>query len=76
MSDAQQHGSGAEGDFDLTQFYQIFFEEAAENLDLMEQMLLSLQLETADDEDEGNANQNFHDQLCRESPVRRQDRRL
>jgi two-component system chemotaxis sensor kinase CheA len=51
MSDAQQHGSGAEGDFDLTQFYQIFFEEAAENLDLMEQMLLSLQLETADDEE-------------------------
>lgn len=51
MSDAQQHGGGAEGDFDLTQFYQIFFEEAAENLDLMEQMLLSLHLETADDEE-------------------------
>ena len=51
MSDVQQQGGGAEGDFDLTQFYQIFFEEAAENLDLMEQMLLSLHLETADDEE-------------------------
>jgi two-component system chemotaxis sensor kinase CheA len=50
MSDAQQHRGGVESDFDLTQFYQIFFEEAAENLDLMEQMLLSLHLETADDE--------------------------
>ena len=35
MSEAQQHGGGAESDFDLTQFYQVFFEEAAENLDLM-----------------------------------------
>ncbi len=51
MSVAQQDGGGAEGDFDLTQFYQIFFEEAAENLDMMEQMLLSLHLETADDEE-------------------------
>jgi two-component system, chemotaxis family, sensor kinase CheA len=42
--------SGSSGDFDLTQFYQIFFEEAGENLDLMEQMLLNLNLETADDE--------------------------
>jgi len=49
MSDMHQEGSGG-GDFDLTQFYQIFFEEAGENLDLMEQMLLSLNLETADDE--------------------------
>ncbi|MCX7227396.1 MAG: chemotaxis protein CheW [Burkholderiales bacterium] len=51
MSEAQQLGGGAESDFDLTQFYQVFFEEAAENLDLMEQMLLSLHLETADDEE-------------------------
>lgn len=43
--------SGGPGDFDLSQFYQIFFEEAAENLDLMEQMLLNLNLETADDEE-------------------------
>ena len=43
--------SGSGGDFDLSQFYQIFFEEAGENLDLMEQMLLNLNLETADDEE-------------------------
>jgi len=36
----------------LSQFYQIFFEEAAwKTLDLMEQMLLNLNLETADDEE-------------------------
>ncbi|MFM2036883.1 MAG: hypothetical protein RL459_2148, partial [Pseudomonadota bacterium] len=50
MSDVHQD-SGSGGDFDLTQFYQIFFEEAGENLDLMEQMLLNLHLETADDEE-------------------------
>jgi two-component system chemotaxis sensor kinase CheA len=42
--------SGASDGLDLTQFYQIFFEEAGENLDQMEQMLLNLNLETADDE--------------------------
>ncbi len=51
MAEAHQEGSGAGGDFDLSQFYQIFFEEAGENLDLMEQMLLNLNLETADDEE-------------------------
>lgn len=50
MTDAHQEAGGSGGEFDLTQFYQIFFEEAAENLDLMEQMLLNLNLETADDE--------------------------
>lgn len=49
MAEAQE-GSGG-GDFDLSQFYQIFFEEAGENLDQMEQMLLNLNLETADDEE-------------------------
>ena len=49
---AETHSeSGAGGDFDLSQFYQIFFEEAGENLDQMEQMLLNLNLETADDEE-------------------------
>lgn len=38
-------------DFDLTQFYQIFFEEAGENLDQMEQMLLNLDLTQANDEE-------------------------
>jgi len=36
---------------DLSQFYQVFFEEAGENLQTMEQMLLNLDLETADDEE-------------------------
>lgn len=51
MSEAHQQGGGTEGDFDLTQFYQIFFEEAAENIDQMERTLLSLNLQTADDEE-------------------------
>jgi two-component system chemotaxis sensor kinase CheA len=48
---AETHQESGGGDFDLSQFYQIFFEEAGENLDLMEQMLLNLNLETADDEE-------------------------
>lgn len=51
MADTHQDSGGGSGDFDLTQFYQIFFEEAGENLDLMEQMLLNLNLDTADDEE-------------------------
>ena len=50
MSDTQQQ-TGTGGDIDLSQFYQIFFEEAGENLDQMEQRLLSLDLEAADDEE-------------------------
>ncbi len=48
---AETHQESGGGDFDLSQFYQIFFEEAGENLDQMEQMLLNLNLETADDEE-------------------------
>ena len=48
---ADTHQGGAEADFDLTQFYQIFFEEAGENLDQMEQMLLNLDLNEANDEE-------------------------
>jgi len=51
MAETHQESGGAGGDFDLSQFYQIFFEEAGENLDLMEQMLLNLNLDTADDEE-------------------------
>lgn len=51
MSEVHHESSGSSADFDLSQFYQIFFEEAGENLDLMEQMLLNLNLETADDEE-------------------------
>jgi two-component system chemotaxis sensor kinase CheA len=43
-------GSNASAGIDLSQFYQVFFEEAGENLDNMEQMLLSIDLESADDE--------------------------
>jgi two-component system chemotaxis sensor kinase CheA len=51
MAETHQDSGGSGGDFDLTQFYQIFFEEAGENLDQMEQMLLNLNLDTADDEE-------------------------
>ncbi|MDC2862360.1 MULTISPECIES: chemotaxis protein CheW [Delftia] len=51
MADLHQDGAGAGADFDLSQFYQIFFEEAAENLDQMEQMLLNLDLSAANDEE-------------------------
>ena len=51
MAEVHQDAGGSGADFDLSQFYQIFFEEAGENLDLMERMLLNLNLETADDEE-------------------------
>ncbi len=41
----------AAGEFDLTQFYQIFFEEAGENLANYESLLLAMDLEAASDED-------------------------
>jgi two-component system chemotaxis sensor kinase CheA len=51
MAEATHENSSAGGNIDLSQFYQIFFEEAGENLDQMEQMLLALDLEHADDEE-------------------------
>jgi len=51
MGEMMNEGQAAGDNFDLTQFYQIFFEEAGENLDQMEQMLLQLDLEKADDEE-------------------------
>ncbi|MHA7599166.1 chemotaxis protein CheW [Alicycliphilus sp. T452] len=51
MADTHQEGAGTGADFDLSQFYQIFFEEAGENLDQMEQMLLNLDLDAANDEE-------------------------
>lgn len=51
MAEVHQASGGSGSDIDLSQFYQIFFEEAGENLDSMEQMLLNLNLETADDEE-------------------------
>jgi len=51
MAETTPDGHSASDHFDLTQFYQIFFEEAGENLDQMEQMLLALDLAQADDEE-------------------------
>ncbi|MFO0206050.1 MAG: Hpt domain-containing protein, partial [Betaproteobacteria bacterium] len=43
-----------QADFDLSQFYAVFFEEAGENLQTMESMLLAIDVEAASD-DELNA---------------------
>ena len=43
-------GSSAGAGIDLSQFYQVFFEEAGENLQNMEQQLLELDVSAADDE--------------------------
>ncbi len=51
MGEMSNEGSSLSAGIDLSQFYQVFFEEAGENLEKMEQMLLSLDLETADDEE-------------------------
>lgn len=51
MAESYQEGTGGGADFDLTQFYQIFFEEAGENLDQMEHILLDLNLSSANDEE-------------------------
>jgi two-component system, chemotaxis family, sensor kinase CheA len=51
MAETTTGDQSAGDNFDLTQFYQIFFEEAGENLDQMEQMLLALDLAQADDEE-------------------------
>ncbi len=51
MSATTSSGSNADAGIDLSQFYQVFFEEAGENLQTMEQMLLSIDLVAADDEE-------------------------
>ncbi len=51
MAETYPEGSGAGADFDLSPFYQIFFEEAGENLDQMEQKLLDLDWSSAHDEE-------------------------
>lgn len=50
MAETSSEASSAAG-IDLSQFYQVFFEEAGENLDQMEQLLLNLDVEAADDEE-------------------------
>jgi two-component system chemotaxis sensor kinase CheA len=47
---AEQSFSSADAGIDLSQFHQIFFEEAGENLERMEQLLLEIDIESADDE--------------------------
>jgi two-component system chemotaxis sensor kinase CheA len=51
MGDMTSEGTTASAGIDLSQFYQVFFEEAAENLDRMEQQLLEIDIEAADDEE-------------------------
>src|ERR1700712_465088 len=50
MGESSNNNSSPAG-IDLSQFYQVFFEEAGENLELMEQKLLELNVEAADDEE-------------------------
>src|SRR5215471_12107928 len=50
MGEMVNSGASSAG-IDLSQFYQVFFEEAGENLEGMERMLLDLNVEEADDEE-------------------------
>jgi len=50
MPELRQDDAGS-ADLDLRQFYPVFFEEAADNLDQLEQILLHLDLSAASDED-------------------------
>ena len=51
MGEMTSDGASLSAGIDLRQFYQVFFEEAGENLDSMEQLLLNLNIDTADDEE-------------------------
>ncbi|MBA3591633.1 chemotaxis protein CheW [Methylibium sp.] len=51
MADTSTDGASANAGIDLSQFYQVFFEEAGENLERMEQLLLAIDVEQADDEE-------------------------
>lgn len=51
MGEMTSEGASLSAGIDLSQFYQVFFEEAGENLDNMEQLLLNLNIESADDEE-------------------------
>lgn len=51
MGDMSNEGGHLSAGIDLSQFYQVFFEEAGENLESMEQMLLNLDIDNADDEE-------------------------
>ena len=51
MAEMSNEGASNAAGIDLTQFYAVFFEEAGENLQTLEQMLLVLDVAAADDED-------------------------
>jgi two-component system, chemotaxis family, sensor kinase CheA len=51
MGEMTSEGASLSAGIDLSQFYQVFFEEAGENLDRMEQQLLEINIEAADDEE-------------------------
>src|SRR3954464_5631305 len=51
MGEMVNNGGSSSAGIDLSQFYQVFFEEAGENLELMEQKLLELDVDAADDEE-------------------------
>jgi two-component system chemotaxis sensor kinase CheA len=50
MAETTRSAAAGNAGIDLSQFYQVFFEEAGENLEQMEQMLLGLDPGAADDE--------------------------
>src|SRR4051812_26488949 len=51
MGDMTSEGANIGAGIDLSQFYQVFFEEAGENLDRMEAQLLEIDIQAADDEE-------------------------
>jgi two-component system chemotaxis sensor kinase CheA len=51
MGEMTSEGANIGAGIDLSQFYQVFFEEAGENLDRMEQQLLDVDITAADDEE-------------------------
>lgn len=51
MGEMSNESASAAAGIDLSQFFQVFFEEAGENLESMEQRLLNLDIENPDDEE-------------------------
>ncbi|MCY7315382.1 MAG: chemotaxis protein CheW [Rubrivivax sp.] len=51
MGDLSNDSGQQSAGIDLSQFYQVFFEEAGENLETMERMLLNLDIARADEEE-------------------------
>ncbi len=51
MAESTQSAASLNAGIDLSQFFQVFFEEAGENLEQMERMLLELDITAADDEE-------------------------